>query len=105
MSVEQSFGTMLSMSALPDKPLFVSEWDSCWPNEYRAAAPLFVAGLIAFQGWGGATIHAYRYGNNVEPWLTSRFGRELSINARLAADAGTTTMIPQNLACFITLRL
>ncbi len=74
---DSSFGTMLSLVALPDKPLFISEWDSCWPNEYRAAATLHLAGIMGLQDWGGATIHTYRYGNNVEPWLTSRLGRDL----------------------------
>ena len=80
LAIDRSFGTMLAMMALPDKPLFISEWDSVWPNEYRAAAPLHVAGILAFQDWGGATIHTYRYGNNTESWLTSRMGRELILS-------------------------
>ncbi len=77
---DSSFGSMLATAALPDKPLFISEWDACWPNEYRAAATLHLAGVMGLQDWGGATIHTYRYGNNVEEWLTSRMGRELVLN-------------------------
>ena len=62
------------------KAAVISECDSVWPNEYRAAAPLHVAGILAFQDWGGATIHTYRYGNNTESWLTSRMGRELILS-------------------------
>jgi hypothetical protein len=73
--VDRALGAMVAMAALPDKPLFISEWDSCYPNEFRAAAPLHLASVMAFQGWSGATIHTYRYGNNVESWLTQRIGR------------------------------
>ena len=46
---------------LADRPFFVSEWDMPWPNEYRGESPLFLASLSALQGWGGTTIHTYRY--------------------------------------------
>jgi hypothetical protein len=80
LAIDRSFGTMLSMAALPDKPLFISEWDCCWPNEYRAGATLHLAGIMSLQDWAGATIHTYRYGNNVETWLTQRMGRDLVMN-------------------------
>lgn len=46
---------------LADRPFFVSEWDAPWPNEYRGESPLLLASLSALHGWGGATIHTYRY--------------------------------------------
>lgn len=49
---------------LLDRPFFVSEWDQIWPNEWRGESPLMLAALAAFQEWGGATIHTYRYRNN-----------------------------------------
>ncbi len=48
---------------LLDRPFFISEWDQIWPNEWRAESPLMLAGLAAFQGWSGTTIHTYRYRN------------------------------------------
>lgn len=48
---------------LLDRPFFISEWDQTWPNEWRAESPLMLAALSAFQEWGGATIHTYRYRN------------------------------------------
>jgi hypothetical protein len=44
-----------------DKPLFISEWDNPWPNEWRAESSLLLASVGSFQGWGGYTIHTYRY--------------------------------------------
>jgi len=46
---------------LLDRPLFMSEWDSTWPNEWRAESPLTLAGIACLQGGGGALIHTYRY--------------------------------------------
>ena len=43
------------------KPFFVSEWDNAWPNEWRAESSLLLAAVGAMQGWGGYTIHTYRY--------------------------------------------
>ncbi|MDD4144569.1 MAG: hypothetical protein PHN68_08035 [Prolixibacteraceae bacterium] len=44
-----------------DKPLFISEWDNPWPNEWRAESSVLMASAGSFQGWGGFTIHTYRY--------------------------------------------
>ncbi len=44
-----------------DRPLFLSEWDHAWPDEWRAESSLLYAAVAAFQGWGGVTIHTYRY--------------------------------------------
>ena len=46
---------------LLDRPLFISEWDSTWPNEWRAESPLMLAALCAHQDLAGTTIHTYRY--------------------------------------------
>lgn len=44
-----------------DKPMFVSEWDMPWPNEYRAESPIFYATVGSLQGWSGFAIHTYSY--------------------------------------------
>ncbi|MDD4108677.1 MAG: cellulase family glycosylhydrolase [Prolixibacteraceae bacterium] len=44
-----------------DKPLFISEWDNPWPNEWRAESSIMLASVGSFQGWGGFAIHTYRY--------------------------------------------
>ena len=46
---------------LADRPLFISEWDVPWPNEYRNEGPLMLAATCCFQGWDGAAVHTYRY--------------------------------------------
>ncbi len=46
---------------LLDRPMFISEWDSTWPNEWRGESPLMLAAFCAHQGLGGTTIHTYRY--------------------------------------------
>lgn len=48
---------------MPDKPYFVSEWDEPWPMTLRAESPLLLAAVSCLQGWSGATIHTYAYGN------------------------------------------
>ena len=59
--MENSF-PYLSMMRVAGKPFFVSEWDHAWPDPWRAESPLAYAAVAALQGWGGATIHTYRYG-------------------------------------------
>jgi hypothetical protein len=34
-------------------PFTVSEWNSCWPNEYIAEAPLLISTYGSLQGWNG----------------------------------------------------
>jgi len=51
----------LSLMRLADRPFFVSEWDHAWPDPFRAESSLWYAAICALQGWGGATIHTYRY--------------------------------------------
>ncbi len=63
-SMTGSKGNMIPPLAyyrVQDKPFFISEWDNVWPNEWRAESSVLMASVIAFQGWGGATIHTYRY--------------------------------------------
>ena len=58
---DQVFGMIPAKIAIKDKPLFITEWDMVWPNEWREKSSLMVASMSAFQGWGGATLHTYRY--------------------------------------------
>ncbi len=67
----------LAFFRVPDKPLFVSEWDQPWPNEWRAESPLFLAAVGAFQGWSGFAIHTYRYGTNEHDDVTGRLSRDI----------------------------
>ncbi len=63
-SMTGSKGNMIPALAyyrVQNKPFFISEWDNVWPNEWRAESSVLMASVIAFQGWGGATIHTYRY--------------------------------------------
>ena len=59
-SAENDYSTLTMMRAV-DRPFFVSEWDHAYPAEYRAESSLTLAAVSAFQGWGGCTIHTYRY--------------------------------------------
>ena len=59
-SINNTFAT-LSFEHLHGRPAFVSEWDHAWPDEWRAESPLAYAAVAALQGWGGVTIHTYRY--------------------------------------------
>lgn len=47
--------------AIAGKPLFMSEWDATWPNNYRAESPIYYSALSALQGWGGGCVHTYAY--------------------------------------------
>lgn len=53
--------SVVAFYKVQDKPLFISEWDHSWPNEWRAESSLMMAAIGAFQGWGGYAIHTYRY--------------------------------------------
>lgn len=52
----------LAFYRVQGKPFFVSEWDHVWPSEWRAESSLLLAAVGSMQGWGGYTIHTYRYG-------------------------------------------
>lgn len=60
-----SMMSSLSFNHVPGKPFFVSEWDTPWPNEYRAELPLWIAAVSAFQGWDGLTTYTYRHNASV----------------------------------------
>lgn len=72
-----TFG-MESLSAVRalDRPLFVSEWDMPWPNEYRAESPVLCAAVGALQGWSGWAIHTYAYGTRLQQM--NILGKEVS---------------------------
>ncbi len=53
-------------SAYPDKPLYISEWDAAWPNEYRADFVLYMAAMGLFQEWSGYAIHTYSYTTSLD---------------------------------------
>lgn len=59
-SAHNDFASLTLMRAV-DRPFFVSEWDHAYPAEYRAESSPALAAVSAFQGWGGCTIHTYRY--------------------------------------------
>lgn len=69
--------SVLAFGKVEDKPFFVSEWDENWPSKYRANTPILMAAGGCLQGWGGFTIHTYRYGTSEKESITSRLGRDL----------------------------
>jgi hypothetical protein len=69
----------LTFSRVLDKPYFVSEWDEPWPNKWRAECTLYLAAVGLLQDWAGFTIHTYRYGSNMDEFVTRKIGRDLVI--------------------------
>ncbi len=43
----------LSQDAVEDKPLIVTEWNDCFPNEYRLEGPVLMAAYGSLQDWDG----------------------------------------------------
>ncbi|NUP98660.1 MAG: hypothetical protein HUU35_02270, partial [Armatimonadetes bacterium] len=69
-------GTMLqtlSFNRLVGKPFFVSEWDTPWPNEWRAELPLWIAAIAALQQWNGLTVYTYRHSAEPTDILSGSF--------------------------------
>ena len=62
---EEVLGNLPKMH-IKDRPFFVSEWGSPFPNSYRAEAPIYYAAVGALQGWSGMTIHTYAYAGDLE---------------------------------------
>ena len=62
-----------------DRPLFVSEWDMPWPNEFRAESSILYAAVGALQGWDGWAIHTYAYGTKL--MYMNILGKEVSSNS------------------------
>ena len=59
-----------------NRPLFVSEWDMPWPNEFRAESSILYAAVGALQGWDGWAIHTYAYGTRL--MYMNILGKEVS---------------------------
>lgn len=74
-SVPQVFPN-LAKAKLANKPFFVSEWDTPWPNAFRAEGPIYYAAVAALQNWSGLAIHTYAYCTRLENM--DILGRELS---------------------------
>lgn len=68
----------LSFNRIADKPFFVSEWDNPWPNEWRAESSLLMSAVGSLQGWGGFTIHTYRYSKDED---VDMIGKPITSNA------------------------
>ena len=75
-SSKTAIGGWHTKMAVAGKPLFFSEWDMTWPNNYRAEGAIHYAAVNALQGWGGACIHTYAYSCNMPEIKV--IGRELS---------------------------
>ena len=94
-AVTQSFlfgmEKMTGLRAL-DRPLFVSEWDMPWPNEFRAESPLLCAAIGSLQGWAGWAIHTYAYGCRLSDMRI--LGKE--------ASSGTIAGVPYREGIFTT---
>jgi len=43
----------LSHDAVEGKPLIVTEWNDCFPNEYRLEGPVLMAAYGSLQDWDG----------------------------------------------------
>lgn len=59
-----------------NRPFFISEWDTPWPNSYRAEGPIYYAAVSALQDWSGMAIHTYAYGSRLDKM--DILGKELS---------------------------
>ena len=56
----------MSQCRTANRPLFVSEWDMPWPNEFRAESPLYYAAVGLLQGWSGFAVHTYSYTSKLD---------------------------------------
>ena len=50
---KKSIITELARYRVSKKPMVVSEWNFCWPNEYITEGPLLMAAYSCFQDWNG----------------------------------------------------
>lgn len=64
------------LSSYADKPLFISEWDMPWPNEFRAESVIYNAAIGCLQEWAGFAIHTYAYVSDLSD--VKRLGCEVS---------------------------
>lgn len=72
--VHSLLGTM-SFSAVEGTPVIVSEWNSCYPNDYQYETAPAVAAYAALQDWDAMFAFVYSYGPPFRPE-----GRENMIN-------------------------
>jgi hypothetical protein len=86
------------------KPLFISEWDNPWPNEWRAESSILMAAAGSFQGWSGFAIHTYRYSQDED---VDMIGKPITVGsiAGVYYRGGylTPSMTRQSTDCFIML--
>ncbi|MBU0687716.1 MAG: beta-galactosidase [Candidatus Margulisbacteria bacterium] len=45
-----------------NKPFFISEWNCCFPNEYRAEGPMVMAAYSNLQDWDGVLLFSFKGG-------------------------------------------
>lgn len=64
--IKKSYLTHCSVMADKDRPMYVSEWDAPWPNEYRADSVIYSAAIGMLQGWSGFAIHTYSYSTSLD---------------------------------------
>ncbi|NQU17627.1 MAG: beta-galactosidase [Candidatus Saganbacteria bacterium] len=50
-----------------NKPFVVSEWNSCFPNEYRAEGPLFMAAYANLHDWDGVLQFSFNHAGWTAP--------------------------------------
>lgn len=78
-SVTEVKGTYLRKTGLisdKNRPMYISEWDAPWPNEFRADSVIYSAAIGMLQGWSGFAIHTYSYSTALENM--KMLGREIS---------------------------
>lgn len=63
----------MSRFQVAQRPFTVSEWNSCWPNEYIAESPLIVASYAALHGWDGPIQFALSHGDYFPDHITGVF--------------------------------
>lgn len=63
---KRSYLTHCTVMADKDRPMYISEWDAPWPNEYRADSVIYSAAVGMLQGWSGFAIHTYSYSAKLE---------------------------------------
>ncbi|MBQ8311172.1 MAG: hypothetical protein IJX80_09205 [Clostridia bacterium] len=73
---EEPYLAHCALSSDPDKPLFISEWDMPWPNDFRAESPIYSAAIGCLQEWSGFAIHTYSYSAELDD--VRMLGREIS---------------------------
>lgn len=73
---EEPYLAHCALSSDPEKPLFISEWDMPWPNDFRAESPIYNAAIGCLQEWSGFAIHTYAYSSKLDH--IEMLGREVS---------------------------